>query len=273
MVLLVITNLRFAFADRVKRSLSEGFIPFIEFSSRVQGSVELLVQRFKGYRNLQQENTDLRMQVSELSTRVAQVSELERENHDFRAMLDFKNRSELKLVSAKVIGRDPSNWWNSVLVDRGTADGIGRDMPVLTVDGLVGKVIEVARNNARILLLVDENCKVSGWMKESGHYGIVRGNFLAGGGKSQCRMTFVNRMAALKPNDKVFTSGLGGIFPRGILIGMVSALDVATAAGSNALFQEVTITPAVDIARIDEVFIGVGVKSTAAPASKPALKP
>ena len=260
MVLFILTSFPFPLTERLKSFISEGFIPFLDFSSRLQGSVELLSQRFKGYQDLQVENRELRKQLSELSTRVAQIGELERENREFRYMLDFKNRSELKLVSAKVIGRDPSNWWNSVLIDRGTDDGIERDMPVVCVEGLVGKTIEVTKNHARVILIIDENCKVSGWMRESGQYGIVQGNILTGGNDFQCRMTFIDRTSEIKDKDKVYTSGLGGIFPKGLLIGAVNFIKTSKDTVSGKLYQEVSITPAMDLARIDEVFIGVGVK-------------
>ena len=272
-ILLVITGLKVPFALRVKDALSEGFVPFADFSARFQSSLQVLSHRTKGYARLQGENTDLRRQLGEISSRVAQAGELERENRNFRTMLDFKNRSELKLIPAKVIARDPSSWWSSVLVDRGSSDGITRDQPVLTVEGLVGKVIEVMQNNARVLLLVDENCKVSGWLKETGYYGIVQGNILSGGAGAPCRMLFVDRFAALKENDKVLTSGLGGIFPKGILIGTVTAVAPSNDSRKTTLYQELYVAPAVDLARIDEVFIGVGVRPQAAPAALPAMPP
>jgi rod shape-determining protein MreC len=245
---------------RIKNKLSDGFIPFLEFWSRIESRSWFLINRVKAYSDLQVENTDLRKELSELSVRVAQNSELERENKELRSMLNFKNRSELKLMSAKVIGRDPSNWWNTVMIDRGTSDGISRDMPVLTVEGLVGKTIEVTENNAQVLLIVDENCKVSGWMRESGQYGIVQGNILSGGVGSQCRMTFVDRYSKVKVSDEVFTSGLGGIFPKGVLIGHVTSVTTSQEPLKGALYQDVNISPAVDLARIDEVFIGIGLK-------------
>jgi rod shape-determining protein MreC len=148
-----------------------------------------------------------------------------------------------------------------VLIDRGSSDGITRDMPVLVVEGLVGKTVEVTEHNARVLLIIDENCKVSGWMRESGQYGIVEGNILAGGKDAQCRMKFIDRFSQIKLNDKVYTSGLGGIFPKGILIGDVKTLPGAQATGPK-IYQEVTILPAVDLSKIDEVFIGIGMKAS-----------
>lgn len=263
MVLLILTSLRLPFLEPIKNGLSDGFIPFLVFSSRVQGSLALLTSRFKGYSDLQSENTELAKKLGELSLRVAQVGEMERENQEFRAMLEFKERTDLKLMSAKVIGRDPSNWWNTILIDRGEADGIAENMPVLTVEGLVGKTIDVGKNNSRVILVVDENCKESGWLSESAVYGIVEGNILAGGKASQCRMTFLDRSATVKKGEKVLTSGLGGIFPKGILIGTVSSVTTGQDPSRNALYREVNITPAVDLARIDEVFIGIGVKPPA----------
>lgn len=261
-VLLILTNLRLPFTHRIKDSLSDGFIPFLEFSSRLQAKTRFLIDRVKAYGDLQVENSSLQKELAELTARVAQVGDLERENREFRSMLNFKDRSELKLLPAKVISRDPSNWYSSILIDRGLNDGINTNMPVLTVNGLVGKTIEVTEHNARIILLVDENCKVSGWMRESGQYGIVQGNMLSGTADGLCRMTFVDRSAQVKSNDKVFTSGLGEIFPKGIFIGTVSSVtssDMATKHGG--LYQEVNINPAVDLRRIDEVFVGVGVKA------------
>jgi rod shape-determining protein MreC len=255
-VLFILTTFRFPFSDRIKTSISNGFIPFLNFFSKIQITTGFLMDRIKNYSDLQTENTELKKKVSELSTRAAQFSELERENRDFRAMLDFKDKSEFKLVTARVVSRDPSNWFNSVLIDRGTEDGMTENLPVLTVDGLVGKTTAVTKNNSHVLLLVDENCKVSAWMKESGQYGIVQGNILSGGRDSLCRMTFIDRLAQLKLGDQVLTSGLGGIFPKGIVIGTVRAIKPS----ADALYQEVNIAPAVDLARIDEVFVGIGVK-------------
>lgn len=260
LVLLVITNLKFPFAERVKQTLSDGFNPFLVFASRLENSASFLMGRTKKYSDLQLENTELARKVTEMEARAAQVGELERQNHDFRAMLDFKDRTELKLVSAKIIGRDPSNWWNTMMVDRGKVDGITRDMPVLTVDGLVGKTIEVGANDSRVLLLVDENCKVSGLLQESTQYGIVQGNILVAGSESSCRMMFVDRFAQVKVGEKVVTSGLGGIFPRGLLIGTVSSVHTGAGDSRNTLYQQFNVRPAVDLARIDEVFIGIGVK-------------
>jgi rod shape-determining protein MreC len=253
--------MKFPFSQRVKDTLSDGFLPFLEMSARAQASVEFLIYRAKGYTELQTEQTDLRKQLSELSTRMAQVAELERENRNLRAMLDFKNRSEFKLVSAKVIGRDPSNWWNTILIDRGSADRVERDMPVITVEGLVGKIIEVTTNNSRVLLLIDENCKISAWLQDSRQYGIVQGNALAGGGDFACKMLYLDRSTEIKPHDKVLTSGLGGIFPKGILVGTVTSVPQSPSeAQKSNLYQEIRIRPTVDLARIEEVFIAVGEK-------------
>lgn len=272
LVLVILTNLQLPFANRVKETLSDGFVPFLELSSRARGGVMLLVHRFKGYTEIQRDNVDLRKRASELSVRVAQMEELERENRQLRKMLEFRERSELRLLSAKVIGRDPSNWWNTILIDRGAADGISRDtpMPVITVDGLVGKTLDVREHDTRVILIVDENCRVSGWMNKSGQHGTVLGNVLAGGADTQCRMTFINRLAEVKPNDLVYTSGLGE-FPKGILIGTVVSLRAGDGSNKNPLYREVDVLPAVDLTKLDEVFICIGVKAsgeTKAPEAK-----
>jgi len=279
MVLLTLTSLRFPFTDRIKEFFIDGFAPFPEFLSRAQDSAVFLFSRFKAYGELQNENLELRKQVAELSSRMTEVKELERRNREFRNMLDFKERSELKLVPAKVVSHDPSNWSNTVLVDRGSDDGIKKDMPVLTIQGLAGKTLEVTRNNARVILICDENCRVPAWLNESALHGIVQGNALAGGPASQCRMIFLERSAQIQDNDLVHTSGLGAasgldaVFPKGILIGTLRLSSKARDSVKTTLYQEATVAPAVDLARIDEVFIGVGVKpSPPAKSARPVQK-
>ncbi len=260
LVLWLATTLKFPFAEPIKNFLAEGFNPFLEFTSRLERTVELLVDRTKTYTRLQMETTEMKRQVVELSARVARAEELERENQRFSALLAFKKRSPMKLIPARVIGRDASNFWSALLVDRGAADGVERDMPVLTVEGLVGRTIEVEARTARVLLIVDENCRVPAWLGESSQYGIVEGNALAGGSASRCRMRFVDRAARVKAGEKVFTSGLGQIYPKGILIGTVGDVVPASDSRGGGMYQELFITPAVDLARIDEVFVEVGVQ-------------
>ncbi len=123
-------------------------------------------------------------------------------------------------------------------------------MPVVNADGLIGKTIFVTAGEARVLLLTDPNCKVSALLQDSREPGIVAGtdNALAGG--PRCQMTFVDRKAVTKEGESVITSGLGSVFPKGILIGSVKRAQINPQTG---MYQDIEVNPAVDFYRLEDV--------------------
>jgi len=184
---------------------------------------------------LQSENDQLRQ-------RVRALEETGRENLRLRSQLDLKEHSQRRTIGARVIGRDASNWWKSLQIDRGHADGLREDLPVLNADGLIGKTVAVSDGESRVLLLLDANCKVSALVQDSREPGVVTGG----------RMTFVDRHAKIPPGQTILTSGLGGIFPKGIRIGTVIRAELNAQSG---LYQDVEIQPAVDFNQLEEVVV------------------
>ena len=194
---------------------------------------------------LQAENEALREQLRTLS-------EAGRENLRLRELLHFKEQFNHRTVGARVISRDTSNWWKSVQIDRGAQDGVRENMAVVNADGLVGKVVSATANEARVLLLVDPNCKASAMLQSGREHGVVSGAEDAFAREPRCIMTYVDRNAQIKSGEAVVTSGLGGVFPKGVVIGTVTRVRLNPETG---MYQDVEIKPAVDFHKLEEVLV------------------
>ena len=241
-------------SGRVKDGISYVFSPLLYFSTRLQGSYGFLRSRIQSYARLQDENIRLQVLNAELKLKLAQLHEVEVQNREYRDMLGYKEKSEFELIAAKVISRAPANWWHLITIDRGSTDGIQLNSPVLTAQGLVGKVTEVMDYESQVLLLIDTGFEVSVIFQESGQYGIARGS----GPSSPIRITYIDRQAKLKPDDRVFTSGLGGIFPRGIYLGEVKTIIPPQDASQTGLYQEALLAPSTEFSRLENVFVNLG---------------
>ena len=195
----------------------------------------------KSRRDLDKQNRELRTENEVLRQQVRALTEAGNENLRLTRLLKLTEHTGFKTIAARVIGRDAGNLWKSIQIDRGSNDGLRENLAVLDADGLIGKVIKVTRGEARVLLLIDSNCKVSALLQESREPGVVAGT----------RMTYVDRNAKIKSGESVITSGLGGIFPKGILIGTVVKAEL----NRQGMYQDVEIEPAVDFHRLEEVVV------------------
>lgn len=199
-----------------------------------------LVQFWSLYRN----QTELTRRVTELEQRQVEMEELRKENDRLRRLLEFKKEIPTKTVAARVIGRDLAPWRRTILIDKGSQDGIKKRMAVVNAEGLVGRIIEVAPFSARAILLLDPESRVSALFQESRDLGVAEGD-----GSSWLRLTRIDRDSAVKVGDRVLSSGLGGVYPKGIPVGRVEM--VAGEKESLELFA--TVRPFVNFSKLEEV--------------------
>lgn len=204
-------------------------------------------------RSLAKQNEELTRENEILREQIHALGETGRENLRLHQLLGLKEHTNFHTAAARVIGRDSSNWWKSIQIDRGSEDGIRTNMAVLNADGLIGKTVAVTKGEARVLLLTDPNCKVSALLQDGREPGVVSGVEAAFSFSPRCQMTYVNRDAKAKPGEGVITSGLG-VFPKGIFIGAVSRAQVNKQTG---MYQDIEIKPAVDFRRLEEVMVVV----------------
>jgi rod shape-determining protein MreC len=195
---------------------------------------------------LRRENKRLKQEVAKFRSQTIEVEELRKENLRLRRLAGFATQTPYREVPAHVIGKSTSDWQASVILDKGSADGIRKNMPVVVVEGLVGQVAEVASHASQIQLLTDQRSGVGAEIQETGETGVAQGEL---GG--DLKLLYVDKNSDVKKGDRVVTSGLGGVFPKGIFIGTV----VRVKEKAYVLHKEIKILPAVDFSRLREVLI------------------
>jgi rod shape-determining protein MreC len=240
----------------IKATFMGVLAPFLNTGSAVQQNIGSFGQRLKTLDELEVENTQLRTENQALRAENSLMRETLSENQRLRLALDFRARSPHRLVAARVISRDSSTWWNTIRINRGFEDGVEADQPVLTDIGLVGKTTTVSKNEAIVVLVTDESCRIGARIEGTREQGIVSGvrvqeNALEG----ILRMNFLSKNAEISPGMEVLTAGVAhGSFPQGIVIGKVRDFS------RRALDGQATIEPAVDLSAIEDVFVLVGKK-------------
>ncbi|MBV9009211.1 MAG: rod shape-determining protein MreC [Verrucomicrobia bacterium] len=228
--------------------------PFLHTGSGLQKQITSVRSGLKSLEQLEAENNALRVENRSLRATNEALRDVEHEVNRLRHALNYRERASFKLVPAEVITRDASTWWRTVTINRGKADALDTDMPVVTDEGLVGKTTTVSENIAIVLLVSDENCRVAANVEGSREQGIVTGERVAGALAPPLNLNFLSKQANLQPGQKVYTSGVGGVFPAGLLIGTVKSFRV------RELDGQAQLTPAVDLAKLEDVFVVIGRK-------------
>lgn len=205
---------------------------------------------------LKQENEALKNQVAELLQYKQNLVEYQKENQELRSLLGFRNRSfQYDLEAAEVIARDPSNWFNVISIDKGERHGIQKDMAVVTDKGLAGYVISTTHSTSKVMLITDERSSVSAMIQRTRDNGVVKGS-IDPAPSGYLKMVFLPHDANLVKGDIVISSGLGGLIPKGIVIGEVEEANKE----SYELMQHAIIKPSVDFLKLERVFVIKGEK-------------
>lgn len=192
------------------------------------------------------ENKQLREAVKTLNSQMIENREAIHENERLRSLLDLKAIQRAPSVAAMVIGEDSSPWFKTLVINRGSVDGLQEGMPVVAANGVVGQVVKVAAGSSRVLLLTDHASGIASVVQRSRARGVVKGK---GGGL--CSLEFSLRDEDVKVGDVVVTSGIGGIFPKGLVIGEVTMVRK----GEYGIFQTISVRPAVNMAKLEEVLV------------------
>lgn len=199
------------------------------------------------YFNLKSENQLLRQKLVQMQLEAADLEERRFENQRLRGLLSLKERKQYTYIPAEVIGWNTDQGLNTMVIDVGRSDQVRKYMAVVMEDGVLGRIIEVGLTSSFVQLLTDRNCRISGLVQRSREQGIIR--YQGNGLYMQLPLRSDVRLG-----DRVVTSGLGETFPSGLPVGRVSQI----ALGSRNLFKQVSIIPAVDLNRLEEVFVILG---------------
>jgi rod shape-determining protein MreC len=204
------------------------------------------LKRLYFYRETYEEYFKLQKQAQALKARLVYLQEKVEQNQRYGKILEFRNTQSYVSVIAHVIGRDPSNWNASLIIDKGQKDGLKVGMPVVSVLGVVGRVFEMGNRTSKVILLSDPAFSVAALVQRTRESGLLTGSL-----EGICRLEYLTDKADVKVGDSVITSKLSSIFPEGVLIGQI--IDVR--ASQNTHTVQCLVEPAVDLSQIEEVIV------------------
>lgn len=219
-VAVVLLSLPTRATARLKLAVGSWFLPLFGLAGAAQQLPADLADSVLPRRELLREIDSLRKENQQLKEQQVQTVAIARENEQLRALLGWQRQVPWKLKLANVVMRDPANWWRTIQIDLGSRDGIRTNQPVLTPEGLVGRVSAVSYVSSQVVLIGDPNCRISALVDNATHdMGVIT----PGGplDSSVVQLSYLASSANLKPGQSVLSSGLGGIFPRGIPIGKI----------------------------------------------------
>jgi len=196
--------------------------------------------------SVSEENDRIKGELDRAIEKVTRIEEVELANQRLRQLLNFKQTAQLTVLPAEVISRDPSAWFKTMIIDKGRADGLRKGLPVVLPQGVAGQVVEVAERYAKIMLIIDRNSAVDALIQSNRARGVIKG-FSA----DHCILEYVLRKHEVKVGDIVISSGLDGVYPKGLRIGEVEAVSNS----ETDIFKRITVRPYVDFEQLEEVLI------------------
>ncbi|MBN2125603.1 MAG: rod shape-determining protein MreC [Deltaproteobacteria bacterium] len=237
----------------IRRSWNPLEQAIVEITAPFQGFIGNAIRTTKGiwlkYFDLIQvhnENVRLKKELDDLRRENDRFRELLATSKRLQQLLRFKETLTWPVLAAQVIGRDPTGWFKSVIVDKGKRSGLQINMPVVDARGVVGRLVSVSPNYAKVLLIIDQNSAVDCVIQRSREKGIMKGF-----SPKICKLDYVLKTGDVVVGDVAITSGLGGVYPKGLPVGEV--VEVGNSPGE--LFQDIKVRPVVDFSKLEELLV------------------
>lgn len=232
----------------VEETIRDGLAPVQYAVSQSLYRLRAAARSAAAIRAAHEENRRLKQVITALRTENASLREARRENERWRRLLDFVRTPAARMVPAQVIGRDPANWFGYITINKGRRDGVRPGLPVVTAEGVVGVVRQVTGRTASVLLILDSRSAVGGQVAETRDYVLVEGS------STELGNALVKPLAPeirLRPGQTVITSGLGQVFPKGLVVGRIERV----VKGRYGLAPYGILRPAVNFGRLEEVAV------------------
>jgi rod shape-determining protein MreC len=223
--------------------------PFIFVEQTLSGAIAWVGDswtRYVALTTLQDTNHELQERVDQLTRERDALVETAAENRRLEELLAFRSAAPVPMYGARVVGRSPSRWYQSIMIDRGSDDGAAIDMGAAAAGGVVGTVVKVFPSASVVLMVTDRQSAVPVVVQRTREQGIVEGT-IAG----RLRLKYLPPSSEVREGDVLFTSGLTSSFPKGLAVGTVTRVDRA----EGALFPEVEVLPSADLSSIEEVVV------------------
>jgi rod shape-determining protein MreC len=220
--------------------------PFQKAATFVIKTVQGTFTQYVYVVNLGRENRMLKQKIAELQEENHRMKEMKLANERLRQLLQFREKNSPSMIGAEVIGQDPSSWFKSVTINKGERDGVKKGMAVISPAGVIGQILKTAPHYATVLLLTDYNSAVDSIVQRTRAKTIVEGK-----GENRCQLKYLRRAEEVAVGDVVVTSGLGGNFPKGLMVGEIKKVDKK----GHGVFQYAELVPSVDLTQLEEVFV------------------
>lgn len=195
---------------------------------------------------IQEENRNLKKKINELKAVLVSYQEGYQEAQRLKKLLAITDYHQYSFVTAKVIGREQAALSRTVLINKGSSDGLKNGMPVMAYPGIIGRLVDVSWHVSRVLLLIDENSNVDAMVQRNRTQGII-----SGAGSQGMILKYISKTQDVQKGDIIVSSGMGGVFPKGWLIGQVINVDRQEA----SLFLKIKVAPFVDFSKLEELLI------------------
>ncbi|MBC8318781.1 MAG: rod shape-determining protein MreC [Desulfobulbaceae bacterium] len=203
--------------------------------------------------DVREENENLRKELDKHKSVTSEYREAMATNVRLSKLLRLKDSLPPPTITAQIIGRDPSLWFRTVIIDQGRKDGVEKGMPVITAEGIVGQVLDTSPGFSKVLLANDPNSAIDVIIQKNRAQGIIKGVGDA------YDLHYILKNADVEKGDLVVTSGMGGIFPKGLPVGTVSWVMKS----KRGMFQQIKIAPAVDFSKLEYLIVALKEKSLA----------
>ena len=242
--------LSLSFLGRRELSLPHKFI--FEVLGTAQSGVTGVAGYFSGIwddyialLDVRDENLRLKEEIAKYQAFNVKYKEAFTTNVRLNKLLDLKETIDPPTLTARIIGRDPSQWFKTFSIDRSSSDGVAKGMPVVTIEGVIGHVLDGGSHHAKVLQANDPNSAIEVLIQNTRVQGIIKGT------GSGYRLHYVLKNNEVKPGDQLVTSGMGGVFPKGLLVGTVSTV----VSNRRGMFLDIEVKPAVDFSKLENVLI------------------
>ena len=226
--------------------------PLQSASSKASGATSGFFQQIWNFRSTAQENEQLKQRLAEVETELNSARQAAAETERLKGLLGLNEQTTIKSIPARVIAKDPSIWFNTITINRGSSAGVEMNMPVVTAGGIVGRVITVSPWASQVMLITDEKAgagAVVGQLGQSGALGSVRGR--ADLGVALIEMRYVSGLEKVELGDNVMTTGQDGIYPPGLNVGRVVEVKNGTATQAH----QILIQPGAQLDHLEEVAV------------------
>ena len=222
--------------------------PFQKASTFLIKTVHGVFQNYVVLIHLQRENLLLKQKIAELQNENHQMKEMAYANERFQKLLQFREKISSRVIAAEVIGGDPSSWFKSITLNKGESEGIRKGMVVIAPEGVVGQILKTAPYHSTVLLITDYSSAIDAIVQRTRAKAIVEG-----AGENLCQLKYLLRSEDVIVGDVAITSGLGGNFPKGLMVGEIRKVEKR----ELGIFQYAELVPSVDMTRLEEVFVVV----------------